>query len=135
MRRHFGRSYLIDMLIGFAIFAGVFAIRDGLSLSEWPLLAAALCDACFVPGIILLCLAALVFVSNDGKFDMLSYGVQKALQIVLSEKKRSKYPKTFYEYKQQKWAAPKTSFVFLLAAGGVLLAMAGVCLYFSGALA
>lgn len=132
MRRHFGRSYLIDMLIGFAIFAGVFAIRDGLSLSEWPPLAAALCDACFVPGIILLCLAALVFVSNDGMFDMLSYGVQKALQIVLSEKKRSKYPKTFYDYRKMKWETSKGAFGHLVAAGLTYMVFAVVFLVFSG---
>lgn len=133
MRRHFGRSYMIEMLVGLAIAAGVFAVRDGLSISEWPLLAAVLCDACFVPGIILLCLAVLVFVSNDGMFDMLNYGVQKALQIVLSEKRRSKYPRTFYDYRKAKWETSKGAFGHLVAAGLTYMVLAVVFLFFSGA--
>lgn len=132
MRKHFGRSYMINMAVGFIIAAGVFAVRDGLSLTEWPLLAAALCDACFVPGIILLCFAALVFASNDGMFDMLSYGVQKALQIVLSEKRRSKYPRTFYDYRKAKWETSKGAFGHMVAAGLTYVVLAVVFLFFSG---
>lgn len=133
MRKHLGRSYFIDMLVGLVIAIGVFAIRNGLSITEWSLLATVLCDACFVPGIILLCFAALVFVSNDGLFDMLSYGVQKALQIVLSEERRAKYPKTFYDYRKSKWETSKGAFGHLVAAGGTYMLIAVIFLFCSGA--
>ena len=132
MRKHFGRSYFIDMLIGLAIAVGVFAVKGGFSLVEWPPLAAALCDACFVPGITLLCFSALVFVSNDGLFDMLNYGVQKALQIVLTEKRRAKYPKTFYDYRKAKWETSKGAFGHLVAAGVTYMVLATVFLFCSG---
>lgn len=129
-RKHFW----ITMVIGLVIAVGVYAIRDGSNLTDWPSRAAALCDACFVPAALLLCVGALMFVSNDGLFDMLGYGVQKALTIVLREEKRAKYPKTFLEYKQMKWDAPKTSFGFLLLAGLIYLLLAFVFLFCSGAL-
>lgn len=132
MRKHFGRSYLIDMLIGLAMAIGVFSIRGGFSILDWQPLAAALCDACFVPGIILLCVAMLVFVSNDGLFDMLNYGVRKALQIVMTEKQRAKYPKTFYDYRKAKWETSKGAFGHLVAAGTTYMIFAVVFLLCSG---
>ena len=129
------RNFVIALIIGLAVAAALFVGRGGLVAGSTEEMCFILCDACFVPAVMLLGVGLILFVSNDGLFDMLGYGIQRALVIRLSEKQRAKYPKTFYDYKQQQWAAPKTSFVFLLAAGGVLLALAGVCLYFSGALA
>ena len=128
------KSFLISMLVGLVIAVSIFSARGGFEAQDWPSQACALCDACFVPAALLLCMGLLLFVSNDGFFDMLGYGIQRALTIMLSESKRQKYPKTFLEYKEMKWGTPKSSFGFLIAAGLVYLALAGVFLYFSGTL-
>ena len=129
------RNFWITMAIGLIVAVALYIGRGGPAAQTWQEKAFVLCDACFVPAVMLLGIGLILFVSNDGFFDMLGYGIQRALTIVLSEKKRSKYPRTFYEYKQLKWEAPKSSFAFLLLAGGVYLGLAAVCLYFSGSLA
>ena len=129
------RNFWIAMAIGLVLTVSIFFGQGGGEMTAWTDIAFVLCDACFVPAVILLGVGLILFVSNDGMFDMLGYGIQRALTIMLSEKKRAKYPRTFYEYKQQKWAVPKSSFGFLLAAGGVYLVLAAVFLYFSGTLA
>ena len=130
-RRNFGIAMILGLLVAVALYVG----RGGPAAATGEEKAFVLCDACFVPAVILLGVGLILFVSNDGLFDMLGFGIQRALTIVLSEKKRAKYPRTFYEYKQLKWEAPKSSFAFLLLAGGVFLALAAVFLYCSGALA
>ena len=129
------KPFLISMAAGLVVAIGVYSVRGGADAQDWVSRAFVLCDACFVPAVLLICLGLLLFVSNDGLFDMLGFGIQKALTIVLSESKRQKYPKTFLEYKELKWGVPKTSFGFLILSGLVYLVLAGVFLYCSGALA
>lgn len=129
------RNFCIALVIGLVVAVALFVGRGGLDVATREEMAFLMCDACFVPAVILLGVGLILFVSNDGLFDMLGYGIQRALTIMLSEKKRAKYPRTFYEYKQLKWDAPKSSFGFLLLAGGVYLVLAAVFLVFSGALA
>ena len=93
------RRLLIAMILGLAIGLGVFSSRGGFEMSNWPEIAAALCDACFVPAALLLSFGLLLFVANDGFFDMMSYGVQKVLRLVQSAEKQAAFPKTFYDYR------------------------------------
>jgi hypothetical protein len=87
-----------------------------------------LCDALFVPGILLLCAWLLVFVASDGVFDMLHFGIQKAVRIVLKKEKRDLYPKTFYEYRTMKAAGKKGSTAFLWLPGACLVLGATIAL-------
>ena len=128
----FWRNYAVTLLICLAMAIGIYALRGGLAAVEWEAQAALLCDACFIPAALMLCICALMFVSNDGLFDIISYGVQKMLRLVLSEKKQAAYPKTFYDYKQAKWENAKTPVLHLLAAGLTFMALAVMFLVFSG---
>lgn len=132
-RKRNWRRFGVTMLIGLLAGIGVFSARSGFSLTEWPEIAAALCDACFVPAAMLISVGLLLFVSNDGLFNMISYGVQKVARLVLSAKRQADYPKTYYEYWERKQAAGKTSFGFLIVAGLVWLASATAFLLLSGA--
>lgn len=132
MSKRFWRNYAVTMLVCLVLAVCIYALRGGLSVVEWESQAAFLCDACFIPAALMLCIAALMFVSDDGLFDIISYGVQKALRLVLSEKKRSAYPKTFYEYKQTKWNTARTPILHLVSAGFTFMALAVMFLIFSG---
>ena len=58
----------------------------------------ALCDGCFVVGIILVCFGVLFWVSTTGFFDALSYGFQ-GLWYRLTAFVRDRERQTYYEYK------------------------------------
>jgi len=132
LRKKSGRRTAAALLIGLAMGVGVFAVRGGFSATAWPEIASALCDACFVPSALLISVGLLLFAADGGLFDMMTYGVQKALRLVLSEEKRAMYPKTFYDYRVLK-QGKKSGFGFLLIAGGVYLALATLFLLLSGA--
>lgn len=127
------RKYLISSLIGLAIGIGVFAVRGGFEEREQVLILQAFCDACFVPGVLLLGFGALLFCANDGLFDMVNFGVLKVIKLVQSEKRRSQFPKTFYDYRQMKSETRKGGFGYLLVVGGVYMAFAVLFLILSGA--
>lgn len=79
-----------------------------------------LSDSFFVVGVVISGLGALVFVSNEGAFDMLSYGMMSFLGLFKS-KKEKKYD-SYYDYKQQK-AKNKMDCGFLLLGGLMVLAI------------
>ena len=132
MSKRFWRNYAITMLVCLVLAIAVYALRGGFAVVEWEAQAFFLCDAFFIPAALMLCVAALMFVSGDGLFDMISYGVQKALRLVLSEKRQAEYPKTFYEYKKAKWDTARTPIAHLVAAGLTFMALAAMFLFFSG---
>lgn len=74
-----------------------------------------LCDAFSIPGFLLLGLGVLVFISNDGGFSMLSYGVKRIFSVF----KKDPRMENFYEYKKKRLEKP-TPYKHLLIVGGVL---------------
>lgn len=85
-----------------------------------------LSDSFFVSGVLLTGAGLLVFVSNNGIFDMLSYGITTFFVARKKDVKDRKY-KDYYEYKQSK-SERKRSFAYLLIVGLALLAIAALCL-------
>lgn len=79
-----------------------------------------LSDSFFTVGVVIAGLGALVFVSNEGAFDMLSYGMISFLGM-FKTKKEKKYA-SYYDYKQEK-AKNKLSCGFLLLSGLIILAI------------
>lgn len=59
----------------------------------------AVCDGFFVSGVLLICFGLLIFSSNMGTFDMISYGVRQAVRIIAPRKIEKK---TFYDYRVEK---------------------------------
>lgn len=132
MKRKRSKSkYIITFLIGLAVMVGVLFSRGFFVLTEPAAVFAALCDACFVLGALSAGIGALVFVANDGMFDMITYGVQKVLFLVWSRKRDEDSPRTFYDYRTMKHAGRKAEFGFLLVIGGVFLVAAVIFLVLS----
>lgn len=76
-----------------------------------------LCDGFFISGVIILSVGVLVFVHNNGVFDMLIYGIQRFFSLFKKDSKKVKY-ETFYDYSVAKAERPKAAFAFLLIVGG-----------------
>ena len=116
-------KYLITLLVGFALAAWV-AISKGIFAETRPeIIFAILSDAFFVPGVLLFGVGGLIFVSNEGIFDGLTYGLVSFIDIFRKDK-QNKY-RTFFDYKQSK-GERDTSFGFMLICGISFIAASGI---------
>lgn len=127
-KKHGARKYIVTAMVGLALAMAVMGIRGGYGATDQALLLQALCDACFVAGILLVCVGLLIFVAGDGMFDMLGYGVRKLLRLVLPQEKQDQFPKTFYDYREMKHGGGKAPFGYLLLVGLGYILLAGVLL-------
>ena len=124
-------KYVAAFLVGLAVMAGVLFARDFLSLTDRAETFAALCDACFVPGVLLVGVGALLFVSNDGLFDIFTFNMQRLMQLSRRKERRGETPHTFFDYRMMKHGGRKAGFGFLLGIGAVYLVAAVVFLWLS----
>ena len=79
-----------------------------------------LCDAFFVPGVIMLCFGLLVFATNGGAFDMLAFSVIKLFDLFKRDLTKSKY-RTFYDYREVQKEKNRQFVSFIIIGGGFLL--------------
>lgn len=83
----------------------------------------ALCDGCFVVGLLLVCLWALSFCAGQGMFDIFGYGV-KSLKVLFTPFGKPETHQRYYDYKEEKAARRGKPSTRLLAIGLTLLAAA-----------
>lgn len=83
-----------------------------------------LTDAFSIPGIIFIMVGCLVFVSTDGFFDMITFGLAKAKSMLIPFSKKS--DETFYDYKQRKAKNRLSGYSFLFFSGLAYLIVAGI---------
>ncbi len=123
--RKYAMKYGITGLvcIGFAVLYCVARDFAQLSLTQRY---RTLCDAFTVPGILAMCVGALLWVSNDGFFCGLGYCLDVTWKSLVpgGRKKIEKY----YDYVQRKKDKKVKGFGFLFVCGGVCLAVALVFL-------
>ena len=87
-----------------------------------------LSDAFAAPGLLYILFAALLWISGEGFFDMLSFGASRAAHLLIPMLyKEHKYEK-FYEYKERKTAEreKKPSFASIFFVGFTFLAISGI---------
>lgn len=84
------------------------------------------CDAFAIPGILSIAFGLLLFASNGGVFDMLSYGIKTLFRLFKKDPLDRKYG-GFYEYQQAR-REKKRSFWYLIIVGSVYLAVALILL-------
>ena len=107
----------------------VLTIRKYLTLIDYFEKMAALSDAFFVPGVILVGFGILAIVANDGFFDIFSYGMIKLISTMrLRRRKDEDGPADYYEYRKAKHAQKKPLPIFMFIIGGVDLVLAVVFL-------
>lgn len=125
------RDVLIPLGVGLVLGFITFSLQGGLAAREKEPLWRAVCDALTVPGILLTCMGLFSFVSEQGAFDGLSFGVRKAFGQILSEKRRNAMPKTYYDYvtakRENQRSKPRTT--LFVGLGFLVLAVAAVAVY------
>ena len=95
------KSYVITTLVGLTMAFLIILSKDIFSKTDPKEIYHILCDAFFVPGVCIAGFGLLVFASNEGTFDMLTFGMRKFLG--LFKKDLSVYKnETFYDYKMAK---------------------------------
>lgn len=120
------RKYLITLLIGFTAVALIVCAKDIFDQTALVDVFHILCDAFFAVGILIFNAGLLVFSSNEGTFDMLTYGVKTFMDAFRKTSAR-KYD-TFYDYRASR-ADKKIKFGFLLICGLIFLVISFV-MYF-----
>lgn len=113
-------KYLIPFFVCAIAVILILASRGAFAKSGRPLMTD-LCDAFFVPGIIMAGFGLLIFATNGGAFDMLAFGVRKLFDLFKKDLTKVKY-RTFYDYREAQ-KEKKRSFLNLVIVGvGFLLA-------------
>ena len=118
--------YIISAAVGIAIFIVVICIKSIWNAEETADVMQILSDACFVPGVMLAGVGLIIFASNGGAFDMLSYAVIKFFDLFRRDPRNKKY-KDFYEYREAK-KDKKRGMAFMLIVGLIFIAIATVFL-------
>lgn len=103
----FGTGLLITFII--VLSKNVFSLID--LKSKYHILV----DGFFVAGIIIIGAGLLVFSSNGGTFDMLSFGVIKVIDLFRRDLSKVKY-QTFYDYRLER-SENKGQFLYLIIVG------------------
>ena len=117
------KRYLLAFLIGIAISLLILLSKGTFSKTDILERYKDLSDAFFVSGFMLAGVGGLVFVGNNGVFDMIRFGVSKVVSLIRSEKHRSETARTYYDYLQKKAEKPSASYGFLLVSGSCLLVL------------
>ena len=78
-----------------------------------------LADAFTIPGVIILMVGVLIWVSTLGNFDMLTYGLSRAKNTFIPSPKAK--DERFYDYKMRKEKKRIKGYSFLFVSGGVYM--------------
>ena len=116
-------KYLITLLVGLALAAWVAISKGIFSETRAEIIFGILSDAFFVPGVLLVGVGGLIFVSNEGIFDGFTYGIISFIDIFRKDK-QNKY-RTFFDYRQSK-GERDTSFGFMLICGIAFIVASGI---------
>ena len=122
-------QYSITAAIGICVAVVIMAVKGLFGGAE---LAAKdvyqiLCDAFFVPGVLIGGVGIIVFASHGGVFDMLGYAVRLFFDLFRRDVTKRKY-RDFYEYKEAKKDKQRSSILFLLIIGCALIVISVVFL-------
>ena len=115
-RRHVIGAAAVGLLIAaaYSIWRGLFAI------TAWERVARTLCDAFFIPAVLLLGLGALMYVSNEGFFDVATFGARSMLWLFRPAGAQARQKESFADYRAAKHQNPAQP-GFLLAVGAAFL--------------
>lgn len=91
---------------------------------------AAICDGLFISGVLCLSVGGLIFVHNNGFFDILFYGMFRFVTLFM--KKRKHNYETFYDYRVARAEKPKAEFLYLLVVGLAFVLVSLIFLYLWG---
>ena len=124
-RKAFLKRFLITLAVGIAMAVGFMFLLGAFSKETSKDTFHALCDACFVSGVLITGAGLLVISANAGTFTMLGYSV--SLWFKLLRKDIPNESRSYYEYRKRR-LEKKSPYLHYLCAGAVLL-LAALVLY------
>ena len=98
------------------------SLRDFAGAELWEKLVM-ICDAFTIPGMLLILAGAMIWVSNMGALDGLSYAVTWAVKSLIPGARVS-MDETYADYVERKRENPVRGYGFLFIAGGITMAVA-----------
>ena len=121
-------KYLVTICVAITFVILVLSIQDSWQHTGQVLMGE-ISNAFFVPGVLLLCFGALLWASNGGAFDMLTYAIMKLFDSLKKDVTKVKY-RTFYDY-QEAQKDKKLSFAhyLIVGAGFIVIALIFYILY------
>ncbi len=125
------RKYLITTAIAGLSTVAILSLRDYWSVTEAVDKYRILADAFTVPGVILMMVSILIWLSSDGQFDGLSYAFRYAGKMLLPFLQKKNEHETYYDYKRSREGKRLHGFSFLFFVGlaFVLIAIVFVWLH------
>lgn len=116
-------DYIVCGMIGFLVILFVFFYQHIFSAPNTKDIWRIISDACYLAGVLIFGSGVLVWVSNEGAFHMMSYGVKKVVNLFRKEENKSSMEKTYFEYHlamqdEKKHVKP------ILLVGGIYLILA-----------
>ena len=122
--------YIITSAVGIAMFIGVICIQKIWDAEGTANVMRLLSDACLVPGVLLAGFGLIIFASNGGAFDMLTYAVIKLFDLFKRDPRNKKY-KDFYEYREaQKGKKRKMAFMLIVGSVFILFSVIFLVVYY-----
>ena len=118
--------YVVSAVVGMVVFTIIVCTKKIWNYDDGKQVLRILSDAFFVPGVILAGVGLLIFASNGGAFDMLSYAFIRFCDLFRRDVRNKKY-KAFYEYREAK-KDKKRGMAFMLIVGVIFIALAGIML-------
>ena len=122
------KRYLITLAAGLAMAAYILWQKDIFGQTETAMIFHILCDAFFVPGVLLVCFGLLIFSTNEGTFDGMTYAVKSFVNMF--RKHNLKQYDNYYDYKASR-KSRDTKFAYLIFCGLFFIAVSAVMLYFN----
>lgn len=119
------KKYLITLAVGFLMAGLVMYSKDIFNQTELSEILHILTDSFSIPAVLITGFGGLIFVSNEGVFDGLAYGVTSFIDMFRKEKKNQF--RTFYDYKESK-SERDMSFGYLLICGVLFIVIDAVML-------
>lgn len=110
-------KYLAAVVTGLVIGLIVCLLRGIFRASGWPDICRILCDATFVPGILLFGIGMLSFITKEGFFDGLGFSfrtMRRHRRNITDENA----PKTYYDYKESVKGKRKVAWHFVIVGLG-----------------
>lgn len=93
------RKYIITFAVGLVIAVMVFAEKDLLGQTDAKEAIRILSDGFLLSGVLITGMGLLIYVSNDGFFDIFSYGVKSFLLVFQRDPLKRRMDKSFYDYR------------------------------------
>ena len=116
-------KYLIAFGIGIALASFVAFSKNLFNQTEFITIIHILIDSFTIPAVLITGMGGLMFISNEGGFDMLTYGMTCFMDLFRKERK-NKF-RSFYDYKESR-AEKNTSCGFMLITGLFFIALVAI---------